>query len=119
MPFTAYPLHLKCCGGKVQEQTDGAVCRFEIGSNRCEVNWIESLDCLQFDHDVIFYKEIEPMFAYDRRTIADWNQQLTLKSKAERPEFDAQSLFIERLDETGSEFLVHANGRADDRPGPI
>ena len=56
MPFPADPLHLKCCGSKVKEQTDSAVCRFEIRANRREVNRIESFDGLQFDYAVIFYQ---------------------------------------------------------------
>src|SRR5262245_13456008 len=90
------------------------MCCFEIAATDREMNILELADCFQFNHDFLFYEEVQPVLANLVIAIKDWHWVLPKELNTAKCKFNGERLFINRFKETGSQLTVHTNRSSND-----
>ena len=77
---------------------------FEIGEKLRFVDWREAVDCLDFDDDGIFHKDIETIPSINTNVIIDdWQFHLRLERQASLLDFVSKAMLIGRIQQPRTE----------------
>ncbi len=110
--MTRFTFNAGCA--RIQQQSMLSLCRFEVRANDCKMPIGERLYGLQLDDDSRLHEEIEPMPPDFDAPIDDGNTVLPRDREPDVFEFNDESPFIDRLNESRPQFAMYGNGRPND-----
>jgi hypothetical protein len=90
---------------------------FEVVKHLCVVNWVNYLNCFEFDNEAVSHRKVEAGFANRLSFIAQRDRPLTLKGNSPHAQFNRKGLLVSRLEKPGSSYGVDLNRSANNRTG--
>ena len=102
---------------EVEQQAAAEALEAKVSEQLCAVDRKKMLDCFQLDGHWA-NNEVDSIPAVERAAAVDrWDRDLTSEVNATEPHFFGQAFLVCGFEETGSQFPMNLDGRADDVTG--
>src|SRR5205807_5488654 len=106
--FASNPFHCQLRRGEIKQKRITKANCLQVGTDDGEMNFLQLRDRLEFDHDCIFYKQVQSVFANKASAIIQRQRLLSFKRNSRFCQLDCKRLFVDRLEKTRSKLLVDA-----------